>query len=459
MERSEQEYIAECKRLIEEKFQFGNGHGEVRQRDLEYLADRIEEKSGILLSLSTLKRLWKKDYGKMPHPTTLQALVSVLGYKDWQEFKLQIASGQVTDPAPSPVAASVTFQAADLIATPVTPTVASTPPAPAGPLPRHRRSFNAWLLLPVVVAVAVLFWIIAFRSGPANKKPVIKGPVTFTGNKTVSQGVPNTIIFNYDVTNVDADSFFFQQAWNPLDKVKIDPKNHVYSNIYYLPGFHKAKLIANDSIIKRFRVHVTTDGWFPLTRYSLTDSDPIYIRKTNAMRNGALHITRDDLVASHVDINKNYLLSYFNIREFENTYSDNFSIDTRVRCDSQQTVACPGFELMIVSEEHTFFVRMMGKGCERKTAIKMGEVFHDGIHNDLSAFGRDLHRWQQLGIQVAGKKATIYLDEQLVYSLTYKNDFGKVVGLVYNFTGPGAIDYVRLRNSAHKLVYEEEFNH
>jgi hypothetical protein len=441
MERSEQEYIAECKRLIEDKFQFGNGHDEVRQRDLEYLADRIEEKSGILLSLSTLKRLWKKDYGKMPHPTTLQALVSVLGYKDWQEFKQKTASAQVTDPAPSPVAATATGV------------------VPVGPLPGHRRSFNAWLLLPAVVVVAGLFWMISFRSGPANKKPVIKGPVTFTGNKTVSQGVPNTVIFNYDVTNVEADSFFFQQAWNQFEKVKIDPKNHVYSNIYYVPGFHKAKLIANDSIIKRFRVHITTDGWLPLTRYSATDSDPIYIRKNSAVRNGALHITRDDLAASHVDTNKNYLLSYFNIREFEKTYSDNFSLDTRVRCDSQQTVVCPRFELTIVSEEHIFFVRLTGKGCERDIMIKMGEVFQDGIHKDLSAFGRDLHHWQRLGVQVASKKATIYLDGQPVYSLTFKNDFGKVVGLVYNFRGTGAIDYVRLRNGANKHVYEEEFDH
>lgn len=122
------------------------------------------------------------------------------------------------------------------------------------------------------------------------------------------------------------------------------------------------------------------------------------------------------------------------------------------------TVACPGVEVVIVCEEHIYFVRMMGKGCERDIAIKMGEVFQDGIHKDLSAFGRDLHQWQQLRIQVAGKKATIYLDEQPVYSLTYKNDFGKVVGLIYNFTGTGAIDYVRLRNGANKLVYEDEFN-
>lgn len=478
MERSEQEYIALCKQQIEEKLQFGNGQGEVRQRDLEYLADTIEERSGILLSLSTLKRLWKKDYDKMPHPTTLQALVSVLGYKDWPEFKLRAGastrvvdegaitpvdapvSSQAVDEYTEPVASvapTVHSQAADENTKPLTSAVASTTPPPVAP-PSRRRQFNPWLLLPVIVAAAALIWIIAFRSKPINKKPVIKGAVTFTGNKTVSQGVPSTIIFNYDVTNVDADSFFFQQSWNPREKVKLDPKNHVYSNIYYLPGFHRAKLIANDSIIKRFRVHITTDGWLPLTRYSMTDGDPIYIRKDNAVRNGTLHLTRDDLVASSVNVDKNYILSYFNIREFDNTQSDHFTLDTRIQCDSQQTVACPGVELVIVCEEHIYFVRLMGKGCERDIAIKMGEIFQDGIHKDLSAFGRDLHQWQNLRIQVAAKKATIYLDEQPVYSLTYQKDFGKVVGLSYNFTGTGAIDYVRLHNGAGKLVYEDEFN-
>src|SRR5215467_15566397 len=89
MNHSEREYIALCKQLIEAKFQLQNVEGTLRQRDLEYLADNIEERSGIKLSLSTLKRLWKKDYDQTPHPSTLQALVSVLGFKDWQEFKFK----------------------------------------------------------------------------------------------------------------------------------------------------------------------------------------------------------------------------------------------------------------------------------------------------------------------------------------------------------------------------------
>jgi hypothetical protein len=425
MNHAEKEYITLCKRLIEEKFHFGDENGTLRQRDLEYLADSIEEKSGIKLSLSTLKRLWRKDYDQMPHPSTLQALISVLGYKDWHEFKLQ----EPTDP-----------------------------PALAITKKKGRIwSLNLWVALPIVAALAVLFWLIAFRSHPAIR-PLIKGPVTFTGNKTVSQGVPNTIIFNYDLSNVVADSFFFQQSWNELEKVKIDPKGHFYSNIYYYPGFHKAKLIANDSIIKRFMVHITTDGWMPLARYSRLDNMPVYIKKNRPETNGALHITREDLISSGVDMNKEHILSYYNVREFENTHSDNFSLDTKIKCDSVNTIACPGFELVIMSEVHIFFVRMMGKGCERDIAIKMGEVIHDGIQNDLSVFGRNLHNWLQLQIQVAGKQATIFLDNQPVYTITFKNDFGKIVGLSYNFLGTGAVDYVRLKDGENKMVYEEEFN-
>jgi hypothetical protein len=419
MDRSEREHINRCKRLIEEKFQFGNEQGELRQRDLEYLAEIIEEKSGIRLSLSTLKRLWKKDYDKVPHPSTLQALVSVLGYKDWQAFKLSEAEA----------------------------------PLETAPVRKRAVRVSPWLALPVLAVIAVVCWL-AFRSEPVREKPLVKGPVTFTGNKTVSQGVPNTVIFNYDLTQVDADSFFFQQSWNPLEKIKLDKANHVYSNIYYLPGFHKAKLIANDSIIKRFKVHITTDGWLPLSRHSFTDANPVYLKRS--LRNGALHSNRDELVDAAVDLNKEVVLSYYNIREFSNTQSDNFTIDTRLKCDSSIKTACPGMELVITCEEHIFFVRMMGKGCERDIAVKMGEVFHDGVNHDLSLFGRNLYQWQHLRVSVANKQAVIYLDEQPVYSINFKQDFGKVVGLVFNFTGSGAVDWVRLKKGE-ELVYAEEF--
>jgi len=423
---SEKEYITLCKRLIEEKFQFENGSGSLRQRDLEWLGDIIEESSGIKLSLSTLKRIWKKDYDQTPHPSTLDALASLLGYKNWQDFKLsQVPSSGV----------SVATQQQ-----------------------KSKRIFTPWTMVAVIISVIVLSWLIAFRSGKQDKPgAIIKGPVGFTGNKTVSQGVPNTVIFNYDVSNVEADSFFFQQSWNNMEKIKLDPKGHSYSNIYYYPGFHKAKLIANDSIIKRFRVHITTDDWLPLIRYATAqDNMSVYIKKEKPITDSTLHISRDDLIASDVNVEKNFVLSYYNVREFADTYSDNFSIDTRIIYDSS-TTACPGFQLVIMCEEHIFYAGVMKKGCERDLGIKMGEVALNGMSTDLSAFGRDVYKWQRLQIQVENKKADIYLDGQNVYTINFKNDFGKIVGLVYHFLGTGAVDYVRLKNGENKLVYEDEF--
>jgi hypothetical protein len=427
MNPSEKDYITLCKRLIEEKFQFETERGTLRQRDLEYLADCIEEKSAIKLSLSTLKRVWKKDYKQTPHPSTLQALVSVLDYKDWREFKVQQISASA---------------------------VAITPHT------KKRGCFlNRWVALPIAVALPIVVGIIIFHPGQSGKStPIIKGPVTFTGNKTVSQGVPNTIIFNYDLSKVEGDSFFFQQSWNALERIKLDPQRHYFSNIYYYPGFHQAKLIVNDSILKSFPVHITTDGWMPIARYLDTDNMPVYIKKEDPVINGALHVTQNDLISSHVNFNKGFVVGYYNLRDFDNSYSDNFSLDTRIVCDSINTIACPRFELVVICETDVFFVRMVAKGCERDIALKMGEVYQDGSQNDLSAFGRNLYSWQRLQIQVARKSVTIYLDERPVYSTAFKNDFGKVVGLVYNFTGTGAVDYVKLKNGENRVIYEDNFD-
>jgi hypothetical protein len=43
-------------------------------------------------------------------------------------------------------------------------------------------------------------------------------------------------------------------------------------------------------------------------------------------------------------------------------------------------------------------------------------------------------------------------------SITFKNDFGKVMGVNYSFTGARAINYVKLKNGKGKLVYEDEFD-
>ena len=85
--QADRDYILLYRTLVEKKFLLGTDDGKLKQRELEYLGQLIEEKSRVKLSISTLKRLWRNNLNQLPHPSTLDALVSVLDFKDWQEFR------------------------------------------------------------------------------------------------------------------------------------------------------------------------------------------------------------------------------------------------------------------------------------------------------------------------------------------------------------------------------------
>ena len=287
--------------------------------------------------------------------------------------------------------------------------------------------------------------------------------VLFTADKTVTSGVPNTVMFHYDLSGVQADSFFIQQSWNPRDKMRIDPKKNYYSTIYYTPGFHWARIMANDSILKFVKVHIKSDGWLPIVKYDRRDKKSMYLDATSIKANSIMRITNESLYKANVDITKDFYLRYYNIRDFDEIDSDNFDIETRFKVDRltpdgrSGTVTCPLMEVMIITEENVFFIPLTTKGCVSELDLLIGEVFQAGKDNDLSALGTDVYEWQVLQIKNQNKKTTLLLNGAPVHELTYKKDFGKIKGIIYTFTGPGSVDFIRLKNLHGDTVYKDDF--
>jgi len=152
-------------------------------------------------------------------------------------------------------------------------------------------------------------------------------------------------------------------------------------------------------------------------------------------------------------------VTYFNVRDFDSTSSNNFVLDTRIKSDSITNIPCPALQLMIMCEEHVFYVTLMPKGCARNIAVKMGEVYQDGSNYDVSALGCNLYEWQQLKIKVVNKQATIFLNDKPAYTVAFKQEFGKLVGLSYTYySGTGSIDFVRLGKNEQQWAYVDEFN-
>jgi len=428
----ESDYIVLYRSQVESKFMLGDGKGKLKQRDLDYLASLIEEKSRVKLSISTLKRLWRNEIQQLPHPTTLDALVSVLDYKDWQEFKKQN--------------------------TPPLTQVNNEVNEPKG---RKLR-----LPVPVVFGVLLFISVAAFFiiQGFDKKGVVIRKEVVFTADKTVSSGVPNTVKFNYDLSGVDADSFFIQQSWNPRDKTPIDPKKNYYSLIYYTPGFHFARIMANDSILKFEKIHIKTDGWLPIVKYDLREKKQMYLDAKAINGEGIIHTTNDILYKANVDLSKDFLLRYYNIRDFDGVTSNDFDLETRIKCDKltfdgrTSSPQCPGAELMLITEQNVFYIQITSKGCVSEIDLLFGNIHRDGKEYDLSAFGTDVFEWQTLGIRNENKNVTISLNGSPIHQLQYKEDFGEIKGLIYTFHGAGSVDYLRVKNLQGQLSYSDEFN-
>lgn len=412
MALSEQQYIALCKKQIEEKFSFGKRHGYV-QRDLEILSQHIEEKTGVSISLSTLKRLWKNDFKQSPQLATLNALVAILDYKDWQHFKLENRN------------------------------------AKTGPKPLF-----AGVLLSLVLLI--IAWFVFSGAGETKRKIKINGPIEFTTEKTVTSGIPNTVIFKYDVSNVDADSFYIQQSWNEKHRFPIDPAKSAFTNIYYESGFHRARLIANDSMISMQPIHILSDGWDPHIYYSESDLIPVDFKNEDFINDGRLYLDQALLKKRGVDLSRTFLSRITNSQEFD-IPSDNFSLTTRIKSDSVFTSLCPWMTVIMVTDVHIFSVGLQKKGCERYAWYKMGEITRGGGDNDLSALGCDVYDWQNIQVSVREKNASIYINGELALKEKFKEDFGDIVALLYIFEGTGSIDYVRLDGPDENTVFVDDF--
>jgi transcriptional regulator with XRE-family HTH domain len=419
MARSEQQFIDLCKKQIEQKFSFGDGHS-YTQRDLEVLSAHIEEKTGVIISLSTLKRLWKDRYKHSPQLATLNALAIILDHKDWQGFK---QANQNKTASFMPVLKWV---------------------APA-------------------LVLFIVIWISDFgassnpaRENKSGKPPVITGPVYFEASKTVASGIPNTVIFKYDVSNVVANTFYIQQSWNSDHRVAINPEGRAVTSIYYESGFHRAKLIANDSVIALQPVHIISNGWEPHIYHNDSDPEPVDLKNEKFSSNGLLHLDSSMLARKNLNFSKRFLSRITNSQPF-NLHSDNFSFSTRMKADRISDQLCAWMDVIIVTDVQTFMVSWTEKGCEKYAGYKLGEISRKGKDNDLSALGCDVYSWQELEVHVEDRHAVIYLNGQPAYQETYRQDFGMIVALIYIFDGTGSIDYSRLEGGDGQVVFEDDF--
>lgn len=422
---SDKELVKICLAEISHKSGYADAKA-LRQRDFEFLSNEIENSTGVLISISTIKRLLNGQFNHLPQAATLNAITAYLGYGSWQEFR------------------KIKQQETGLGTT-------------NGTVNRKKRKFRFSYRIFIPVIAVTLFLLSAslvYLLKPGN---VEEKDVSFSVKKTTSNDIPNTVVFTYDVTKVNGDSFFIQQSWDRDRRVKIEKNKHTLTDIYYEPGYHNAKLMVNDQVVKTIDVSIPTKGWFFFSKPGLFKGLPSRITPKMPVKNGVLSLTRDDIVASKVNPELPNFYYYTLFPEACNVESDNFILKARVRFKAVNNVTCPMIMPEICEQSNSLYFFTTLPGCTSNTGVNVGEHLLNGKTTDLSSFGVDIYQWQDMEVIVKNKTARIFIGNREIFSAAYTRSGGLITGLTFTSNGLCEIDDISLRGTDGKVVYENDF--
>ncbi|MEM1338650.1 MAG: hypothetical protein AAF634_06895 [Bacteroidota bacterium] len=394
------------------------------QKDYDFLSFYIQNETGCRLSVSTLKRIWTNQYHRLPHISTLDALTQVAFATNWKGLKAERLSRKVS-------------------------------------LRRPPKSQGNYQLKPdlrrIAVAVLVLLPLILvfFSMRDVLKKGDTKpAKVNFDYRKTVDNQLPNTVVFTYDIEEVQAEHFFLQQSWDSSRRVELFKGTSERTDIYYIPGYFTAKLIADDQLIATTPVHVTYEDWFIAIRQPI--SNIITFGKQHWLGEDYLALDNQKITAKGIDINQKFQQAFYQVRDF-GLDGDNLTHKTTFRMAPLEAVDCPMISIHIQGVYGYYWVMLGNKGCGSELFVTIGDKQHNGKTEDLTMLATNVYTWNDVEIRTEDKNVVLKLNGESVFSTSYMESVGPVMEISYFFDGLGMIDNVELQNSKGESVFRDDF--
>lgn len=432
MDRHNGALIDECRKIIEAKLNWGPSE-QWKQRDFEQLSDLIFEKTGTKLSLSTLKRMFSGQFSNSPQPATLNALIRYAGFSSWTDFR----ASKLPPAHSNYVIGSIVSQNESE--------------------KKDRKLIWTVLILMLLTAFVIIIYVKSKKGDNTFKNDIVElMPEVNFRYKILAEGLPNTVIFSFDLGKVKADSFFFQQTWNDKTRVLIPRQSKNYSSIYYYPGYHSAKLFAGKTQIAEQRIHVKTSGWQGLIDAGISQAIPEYIQ--NPVSNGMLFVSPSNpAIQNLLSGKKEFYVRYYNVTDFDGITGDDFLLSAKIRNDTEHGgFTCQDVKFYISCESGMIIIPFCVPGCVGNLNLIVGDNFIAGKNNDLSALGIDLSQFQQIEILSAGKIIRIKTSA-LELVVPYNRTLGAIKGLMLEYRGNGAADDIKLSNTSCKVKYEWSF--
>ncbi len=402
---NEHQLIQTCLQEIEKKLSWGHSDTWTNQ-EFSKLSNTIRDKTGISLSISSLRRLYGKSTGYKkvykPQLETKNAISRLLGYRDWHDFQhIKL---------------------------------------------KKTRSHSKLMLWGSLIGLLLLgglgFWFV--RGGSTIFLPAhAPNIVLFSGTNLLSNVVPNTVVIHYHIPDYDAPLYI---DWDdvPADRSTLPAKTLLetdsgsITHTYYSKDIYKIHLIDQQGhVIGKLKSAIFTNGW---ECYVIQNGLHLKIDSGFFLQDTVMHASDSYIQSKGIDFTKPYRLFYRNISnhqisgkvyqltvDFKPEFRDNY-------------VECAHFQAEIIGSQGGSLVTFMNTGCSGEIeAIYISDLILNWHSDDLSAFSISNRQWHSYTMEVAADSTHLLLDHNRIYSCASPASIGSIIGLRFEFLGNGQI--------------------
>lgn len=442
----DQHILERCLLAIEEQLGWGKSvewHNDV----FNELSEKILEDTKVSLSPTTLKRVWGRiKYNGTPGISTLNTLAKFAGAENWRDYKIQ-AQAKERDSAGSLGGALDVQSSAETRVEAATQGLsgkeeiqefASERQLPNKMTPQYSLSTMAFSS---VGMLAIVFLGIMLIGGSSRRPSVLKAyPASFTC-KPVTQGLPNSVVFDLDLGDLSSDSMYIQQYWDPSKTIKVGPGQKQATGIYYFPGYFRAKLLVDGEILQEEDLFIKSEGWMATLDY---DPIPKYIERETFSQDVFLGLGPDAL--AEISQSAEPITSTFHhVGDLGGISGDDFVLNASIQnAYREKWAVCQSARVIIVGTKGAMIVPFSFEGCSSENNLMVNDIYLNGKKHDLSAFSVGLSEPLEINITNRNKVISFSANGKEIYSSEYYEPMGKVVGIRYKFLGAGEVHYSRL---------------
>lgn len=396
---------------IEAQLGWGDGKN-WSNSDFEELSERIFAETKKRLSVTTLKRIWgRAERVANPSSGTLNILSEFVGYPNWREFSTQ-------NDAPKPV----------MVAT--------------------QKEKTDWKIPTIIGFVILVGLLLAFYW------PDLEPPIMSTGSvnksdfqfsrRTVSEGLPNSVVFAYDATAAPQGAMVeIQQNWDRSKRMTVSATDSIATSIYYHPGYFKSKLVVGDSVVQEADVFIPTQGWQGMVE---RDSMPIYLELQDIEKDGVLSIAPETAAEYGLDPRTTEVVtSLYHVADYGDLYTDDFQVSLQLQNTFPQgRTGCQWSKLFVLYDGGAIGIPLAKKGCAAELDLMLFGTYVSGKTTDLSGLGVDFTEAATLQCNSQNGQLEILVNGQTAYAKEVPISPKKLIGLVVHFEGSGNLSNVVL---------------